>query len=117
MIADWDTQQIGLWGLLIVGLGLILLSLLYRPPAGEPRGAPPGGLRCPRCGHPAPAFRLPRSWRQFLWGGATCRNCGCEFDRKGNPVGKPHEGAEDRARDKSDDVTEQGLATGGERDG
>jgi hypothetical protein len=43
-LAEWDTQQIGLWGLLILGLAAILLSLLYRPPGGDPKSAPPDQL-------------------------------------------------------------------------
>lgn len=45
-----------------------------------------GGRECPKCGAPVPVFRLPTSLRQVLWGGWTCRRCGCEVDRKGRPV-------------------------------
>lgn len=42
---------------------------------------------CPRCNEELPRIRLPRSLEQFMWGGATCRSCGCEIDK----WGKDHE--------------------------
>ena len=56
------------------GLGVLLLALL-----GPKRV-------CPDCGDALPKFRRPRNWRQRLWGGWTCPNCGCEVDRKGKKV-------------------------------
>ena len=41
------------------------------------------GESCSECGTPIPAVRQPKNWREALWGGWTCRNCGCEFDRWG----------------------------------
>lgn len=41
---------------------------------------------CPRCGEPAPAVRVPKNRRQTLWGGCTCAECGCEYDKWGNEV-------------------------------
>lgn len=38
---------------------------------------------CPRCGASQPAARFPRSFRQMLWGGWTCKGCGCEMDKWG----------------------------------
>lgn len=38
---------------------------------------------CLECGLPVPMFRRPSSFRQFLWGGWTCSNCGTEMDRQG----------------------------------
>ena len=38
---------------------------------------------CPICGGEVPAFRKPSSYRQALWGGWTCENCGTEMDRHG----------------------------------
>jgi len=42
---------------------------------------------CPECGEPVPVVRRPANLRQALWGGATCRNCGVEFDKFGRLVG------------------------------
>ncbi len=39
---------------------------------------------CPRCGQAFPRRRIPRNFRQALWGGGTCENCGCECDKWGN---------------------------------
>lgn len=41
---------------------------------------------CPQCGTPAPMFRKPASWRQLMWGGWTCSECGLELDVSGRPV-------------------------------
>ena len=38
---------------------------------------------CSRCQARVPRFRLPTSWRQAMWGGWTCRSCGCEMDKWG----------------------------------
>ena len=56
-------------------------------------GVNPRPIHCPRCGEPAPVVRLAANWRQFWWGGATCRNCACEYDKWGKPIGLP-EGAD-----------------------
>lgn len=44
-----------------------------------------GALRadCPRCGTPLPTIRTPSSWREMLWGGWTCPQCGCKVDKYG----------------------------------
>ena len=41
---------------------------------------------CPSCGMPVPQFRNPTSWRQAIWGGWTCSECGTEMDRFGNEL-------------------------------
>jgi len=43
-------------------------------------------VRCPECGVPAPAVRIPQNRRQTLWGGATCTECGVEYDKWGREV-------------------------------
>lgn len=44
-----------------------------------------GTLRavCPRCRAPLPVLRLPTSREEILWGGATCKHCGCKVDKYG----------------------------------
>jgi hypothetical protein len=44
-------------------------------------------VHCPECGKPMPAFRKPDGIDQCLWGGWTCRNCGCRMDKWGKAVG------------------------------
>jgi endogenous inhibitor of DNA gyrase (YacG/DUF329 family) len=41
---------------------------------------------CPDCGTPVPRFRNPTSFRQAMWGGWTCAECGTEMDRHGNEL-------------------------------
>lgn len=48
-------------------------------------------LKCPKCGTPVPAIRIPKNFRQFMWGGSTCANCGEEFDKWLRPVSKDRE--------------------------
>jgi hypothetical protein len=43
-------------------------------------------LRCGKCDEPAPSFQLPASGKQAARGGWTCRKCGAELDRRGQPV-------------------------------
>jgi hypothetical protein len=43
-------------------------------------------VHCPQCGQKMPFLRLPRSFRQLLFGGWTCRNCGCRMNRWGETV-------------------------------
>lgn len=43
-------------------------------------------IQCPKCGEAQPRIRTPKNFRQFLWGGNTCSNCGTEMDRSGNEV-------------------------------
>jgi len=38
---------------------------------------------CLRCHSSAPVIRLPTSSRQAMWGGWTCKSCGCEIDKWG----------------------------------
>jgi hypothetical protein len=41
---------------------------------------------CPKCGRRVPAVRVPKSGRQFLWGGYTCSHCGTEVDKWGKEI-------------------------------
>jgi DNA-directed RNA polymerase subunit RPC12/RpoP len=41
----------------------------------------PVKAHCPSCGEAAPFVRIPKNFRQFMWGGNTCKKCGCEFDK------------------------------------
>ena len=40
---------------------------------------------CTQCGTPMPMVRRPANWRQALWGGGTCPECGFELDKWGRP--------------------------------
>jgi endogenous inhibitor of DNA gyrase (YacG/DUF329 family) len=41
---------------------------------------------CPNCGTPVPRFRQPTSFRQAMWGGWTCAECGTEMNRRGDEI-------------------------------
>ena len=41
---------------------------------------------CPACGASLPGVRLPTSVRRALWGGYTCKQCGCEIDKWGRRI-------------------------------
>jgi hypothetical protein len=41
---------------------------------------------CPECGSELDAITEPTSIRQLIWGGWTCRDCGCELDKWGWPI-------------------------------
>lgn len=43
---------------------------------------------CIECGTPMPTVRKPASWRQAMWGGWTCAECGFELDKWGRPTEK-----------------------------
>jgi hypothetical protein len=42
--------------------------------------------KCPGCGAALPVFRRPLNERQRLYGGTTCKSCGLESDKWGQPV-------------------------------
>ncbi|WP_459788707.1 hypothetical protein [Alteriqipengyuania sp. 357] len=61
----------------------IWLARKYEPLwriVGIPRRWP---KECPRCGQSLPAMRMPRSVRQALVGGWTCRQCSAEITKWG----------------------------------
>ncbi len=40
-------------------------------------------VNCPRCKALQSKIRKPKGWREILWGGYTCKNCGCKMDKYG----------------------------------
>ncbi|THD33283.1 hypothetical protein [uncultured Flavobacterium sp.] len=47
--------------------------------------------RCKNCGQMQNYFRIPKNWRQFLWGGYSCGKCGAELDKFGEIIKMPKE--------------------------
>jgi endogenous inhibitor of DNA gyrase (YacG/DUF329 family) len=43
-------------------------------------------VKCPACATQQPLWRKPASFRQMMWGGWTCPNCGTEMDRDGKAI-------------------------------
>ncbi len=40
-------------------------------------------INCPKCDEVQPGFRRTNNVYEFLWGGNTCKSCGCKMDRFG----------------------------------
>jgi hypothetical protein len=57
------------------------------------------GTDCPRCGASLPPAQFPKTFRQALWGGWTCDDCGCEIDKWGREIGRDDEPDDDHERD------------------
>ena len=38
---------------------------------------------CPKCKTKQPQIRIPKNLREALWGGYTCKNCGCKMNKHG----------------------------------
>jgi transcription elongation factor Elf1 len=41
---------------------------------------------CPKCEKSLLVIRKPTSVKQFMWGGWTCNNCGCQIDKWGEEI-------------------------------
>jgi hypothetical protein len=71
---------VGFVALAGTGLFLIIRGTIRKDGFGINTGRPD----CPKCGEPVSlAPRVPKSLRQALWGGWTCKECGCEMDKWG----------------------------------
>jgi hypothetical protein len=69
-------------GILLVGLVAVAHGTVVKNRWGvnlEP-------VHCPRCNATPLRVRVPQSFNQFLWGGRTCRGCGCEIDKWGREI-------------------------------
>jgi hypothetical protein len=74
---NWSTV------LLLVSLPLLFGGAVWSRWHAQRRGIGMFGAVCPRCAEPLPTIRKATSWREALWGGWTCQNCGCKVDRYG----------------------------------
>jgi RNase P subunit RPR2 len=43
-------------------------------------------VKCPNCNTKQPIIRKPQTERQLLYGGWTCKKCGCEMDKYGKEI-------------------------------
>jgi len=71
-------------GLLSIGLVFVLTNTSKRK--GRWGINTSAVITCPRCGTIFPKFRKPANIRQALWGGWTCKRCGCEVDKWGKEL-------------------------------
>ena len=72
---------------LLAGVPLALWAIIKGTKQRSRMGinsSPPTG--CPRCGTSLPQARIPKNFRQAMWGGWTCEGCGIELDKWGRPV-------------------------------
>ncbi|HEY7156048.1 MAG TPA: hypothetical protein VH575_18940 [Gemmataceae bacterium] len=71
------------FGLLTVGTVLVIRDTIRQ--RGK-WGINVKTVACTQCGTPMPTVRKPANWRQAMWGGWTCPECGFELDKWGRPV-------------------------------
>ena len=75
--------------LLVIIIGVVLMAIIIKKwPRSGKMGINLKTVYCPQCGAKAPAMRKPANLRQALWGGWTCSQCGCEFDKYGNEISR-----------------------------
>ena len=75
-------QLAGLIGVVLV-VGAFIYGLTRRR---DKWGLNVAATSCPQCNEPVPRIRHPKSLKQAMWGGHTCRNCGTEMDKWGRKV-------------------------------
>jgi hypothetical protein len=76
----------------IVVLALLAIGLIFviHGTVAENRwGINLSSVSCPRCKAPLPHVRVPRSFRQAMWGGYVCSACGAEVDKWGRQINRP----------------------------
>lgn len=71
----------------LLGVGLFLVIRDTRRGRGR-WGINLKGAICSQCNTPAPTVRVPQNASQWLWGGWTCKHCGLELDKWGQPTGQ-----------------------------
>ena len=79
-----DTLLLVLFTVLVSLVVLFLVCWLW-PRKGK-MGINTSTVYCPRCQAKAPLMRVPKNAHQLMWGGWTCQECGCEFDKYGNEI-------------------------------
>jgi hypothetical protein len=78
----WTTALIVTFVALAVGMVLVVHGTV----AKNKWGINLEEVSCPRCSKLLPKVRKPRSFRESIWGGWTCPNCGVEVDKWGRQV-------------------------------
>ena len=69
--------------LLCVGVLVVIYGTSVRNRWGINVNIP---VRCPHCNAQGPWVRIPKSLREFLWGGGTCKSCGTRYDKWGRAL-------------------------------
>jgi|SRR6516165_1200242 hypothetical protein len=71
------------FGLLITGAVLVVRDTIRKRGWW---GISIGPVNCRNCNAQMPAVRAPTSFRQAMWGGWACAECGLELDKWGEPT-------------------------------
>lgn len=69
--------------ILVVGLVLLVRDTVRRSGRWGINLRP---ISCPKCGATPGPLRMPKTGGQALWGGRTCRACGCHMDKWGREI-------------------------------
>jgi hypothetical protein len=68
------------------GIGFFVVSTIFKTRFGINLASLIGAAKCAECGASAPKVaRIPKTPYQLMWGGWTCKECGLELDKWGNP--------------------------------
>ncbi len=79
------------FGFVVLIVLLIFFSVLFKVIVSSVKRQGIWGINfippnCPDCAKKLPVIRNPASFRQAMFGGATCSSCGCEADKWGNKI-------------------------------
>ena len=84
---DLEASMEPVTSLVLIGAVAVLLGFIFIRKQSQTKGkwgiGSFGGTSCPRCGERLPMIRKPTSSEEAMWGGWTCRKCGCKFDKYG----------------------------------
>lgn len=79
-------METGIYAIAALVPVLVVVVLHYFWPRKGKIGINTNTVHCPTCNPKAPMVRVPLNSREFLWGGWTCKHCGCEFDKYGSEM-------------------------------
>jgi hypothetical protein len=87
--APWDTLVTAAMAGVTCGIVALAVGRLFGLLPGTQAsawGIHLNTVHCPACDQPMPTFRWPTGIAQLLWGGWTCRHCGCRMDKWGKAL-------------------------------
>jgi hypothetical protein len=77
------TSLLILGAVLMAGMLLVIHGTIFKTRWGINAASE---IQCPRCGKIRGQVRVPQNFRQALWGGGTCPQCGLEVDKWNRPI-------------------------------
>lgn len=69
--------------LMVLVMAALVLLVVYGTVKKNDWGINLTPIVCPRCHVDVPSIRVPKSFRQAMWGGTTCSRCRTELDKWG----------------------------------